>query len=374
MPQSSKERGDAIRAAADLFLQRKIAAGRFPSASYVVGSSREVFAQNALGLAVVEPERVPATTATIYDIASLTKPLITTTIALMLHERGEVNLEGRLSEIIPELPDDKKHITFIDLLTHRSGLPAWWPFFATGTTIESYLETLLTLPLAYETGTRVIYSDPGFVLLFSALQRIVRRPMIDVAREWIIDRLGLRDSLFAPPPELRRRIAATDRGNPTERRLAEERGVACTRWREGIIWGDVNDGHAWWLGGYSGTAGLFATASDVHALTKTYTPASELLRAETRAMALRNYTAGLNENRALGWQLPGDSPTHPAVPLSAHSFGHTGFTGTSSWVDPKRDLILVLLTNRIHPQIVEENMQTVRRDFHAVVVDAFDRG
>jgi CubicO group peptidase (beta-lactamase class C family) len=372
MPQSSSEARERIAAAAESYLRDHIARGRFPSASYVVGTSAEILAQGAFGHAVVEPERIEAQADTIYDLASVTKPLVTTTMALLLAQRGELVLEEPVSTVLPELPDDKRKITYIDLLAHRSGLPAWWAFFGFGRTEESYLQTVSALPLEYPTGKGAVYSDCGFILLYLALQRVTGGTLRELVKQWLFQPLGLTDSMFSPPPELKRRIAATDRGTPVERELAAARKIDCA-FRDELIWGTVNDGNSWGLGGFAGNAGLFATASDAWELTRVYTSSSELLTRSTRELALRNYTPGLAENRALGWQLPSASDSHPSGPLSADSFGHTGFTGSSVWVDPQRDLIFVLLTNRVHPRIVEHQMQMVRRRFHEVVVKAFER-
>ena len=155
--------------------------------------------------------------------------------------------------------------------------------------------------------------------------------------------------------------------------MVADRGMRFS-FRDSILWGEVNDGNAYSMGGYAGNAGLFSDAADVFELTKIYLlGGGALLPQELVDLSLRNYTEGMDENRGLGWQLQTTRPTHPSSVMSANCFGHTGFTGTSSWVDPQRNLIVVLLTNRLHPMIRPFNLQTVRRNGHALVVEHWDQ-
>lgn len=373
MPVADTQSGpfvSALREKLDQYLESEMDRASFPGAVYAVGDSSGILVQNAHGHSVVKPAKIRTNLDTIYDVASLTKPLITTTLALQAHAAGLIDIEEPVSKHLPELTNtDKAELTFVDLLTHRGGFQAWYPLYTHGLGAEKYLEALLRRPFRYKPGTREIYSCLGFILLHISLTRIYGRALAEVSRTQIFEPLGLKRSLFNPPPEMKYEIAATEWGNSNERRMIAERGLSFT-FRDYMIWGEVNDGNAYSMGGYAGNAGLFSTASEVFKIAQRY---HELMPRDLVERALRNYTVGLDENRGLGWQLQNPRPTHPSSVLSETCYGHTGFTGTSVWVDPQRDLIIVLLTNRLHPVIQPFNMQVVRRNFHALVVEEWDR-
>ena len=328
----------------DDFLRREIDVGSFPSASYAYGHVSGPPTLGALGNAVAVPFRVPATVDTIYDCASTTKALITTTLFL----------QSGLSI------DERFHgYRFRDLLTHTSGLRAWLPLYA----FEDPLAAILEYGPEYEPGTRVVYSDLNFFLLYFALSDYVSR-----ANAQIFSPLGLTDALFHPPPALRPRIAATEWAQAWERKMCAERNlVPITGFREGLIWGETHDGNSHHLGGTAGNAGLFATARAVYRIAQAFIR-GELVPPSLVELATRNYTAGLGENRGLGWHLRID--TSPATRmLSEGSFGHFGFTGTSVWFDKQREMLMVLLTNRVHPCAAPNAMGAVRGEFHRLVLE-----
>jgi CubicO group peptidase (beta-lactamase class C family) len=356
------------------FLSDEIEIGSFPGAVYAVGDASGILAEDVIGHSVVKPAKIPGSIETIYDVASLTKPLITSTLVLRSAADGHFDLNGRVAQYLPELEGtDKSEVTFTDLLTHRGGFQAWYPLYTQGIGDKAYLKALVKRPLRYRPGSREIYSCLGFVLLHLAMERITGRRMEDLAREQIFEPLGLSQSMFSPPPSLKYRIAATEWGNSNERRMVADRDLTFPHFRRYMIWGEVNDGNAYYMGGMAGNAGLFSTARDVFAIAQAYlSHDSRLLPEKYYELSTRNYTIGMDENRGLGWQLASGRPDGPTIMLSEGSYGHTGFTGTSVWTDPERGLIMVLLTNRLHPSVQPLNMQNIRRKYHLLVTEEWD--
>ncbi len=318
------------------FLRREIDLGSFASAVYAIGSSQGIEFESALGNAVAVPLRIPATLDTIYDCASLTKPLVTAALTLQAVAAGTIGL------------DDRFHgYTFRELLTHTSGLRAWLPLYAYG----GYLDTILREGPEYERGTKVIYSDLNFILLWYALR--------DMAIDFVVP-LATEDAMFNPPAELRPRIAATEWGQRYEAKMANRPAA-----RDGLIWGETHDGNSFFAGGTAGNAGLFATARAIFRLAQGWVNAEVLPRVLVDE-ATRNHTPGLDDARGFGWQLPtGGEATKM---LSPRAFGHTGFTGTSVWIEPDRDRIMVLLTNRVHPCAAPIAIQHIRGEFHRLAL------
>lgn len=366
--QSSVE--DHLRSELERFLQREIEVGSFPGAVWAVGDDAGNMLQGSLGNAVIKPARIHATVETRYDVASLTKPLITATLALISHQKGVVDLEAPVGRWIPELNEDKRDLTLVDLLTHRAGFQAWYPLYVNGYGPPAYLQALIQRPLRYTPRTREIYSCLGFILARIVLELAWGESIESVVHREILRPLRLGSAGFKPHPREKYQIAATEWGNFNERQMVADRNISFRDFRNYMIWGEVNDGNAWYMGGFGGNAGLFATASDVVHLALLYLRDDSLLTAETREFALRNHTRGEDENRGIGWQLRMERPGHPSSPLSPRCFGHTGFTGTSVWVDPDRRLALALLTNRLHPTVQTIDMQRVRRRFHEIVLAA----
>jgi CubicO group peptidase (beta-lactamase class C family) len=329
-------------AAIDAMLRREIDLGSFASAVYAVGDGGRLIAEGAAGNAVAVPLRIPATRSTIYDCASITKALITATLALQ-----ELSI------------DDKVHgYSVRELLTHTSGLRAWMPLYAYPDPLRAIVEEGPEAPR----GGRVIYSDLNFVLLWMAIDRFAEK-----ARERIFAPLGIaEEAMLHPPAELRPRIAATEWGQRYEARMCAERNIRFEGARQGLIWGETHDGNSHFLGrGCAGNAGLFATARSVLRIAAAIL-GGELLPREIVEEAVRNQTPGEGDARGWGWQLGTGSPATEM--LSPGSFGHTGFTGTSVWIDHASGRIMVLLTNRVHPCAAPVAIQKIRGEFHRLAL------
>jgi len=358
-------------------LRGRIAAGDFPSAVYCVAEHGEAVFSDAIGDALRQPESHRATVETIYDLASLTKPLITGLLCARMIQRGALHLDDAVSKYVPEFDrGDKRTITIRELVTHTSGLPAWRPLYLLADSADQTLAAIASLPLEYVPGERVIYSDLGFITLGFLLQRIASLQLADLASKEIFAPLNLKRTFFNPTAAMRTGIAACETGNAYERDMCERDfpGKVYAGWRDEIIWGAVHDGNAQFLGGATGHAGLFSTMDETLKLANQFIgELSQLLSPATCELFRRNLTEGLNEARSFAWQLAAtkDSTAGPSLPPDA--FGHTGFTGTSCWVDGKRQRVLILLTNRTHArELPFANINAVRREFHTLAVGALN--
>ncbi len=362
-------------------LRSRIDAGDFASAVYVVAENGAAVFADAQGDAVRQPEAHAATLETIYDLASLTKPLVTGLLCARLVESGQLTLDTSVAQYLPEFDrPDKHHITVRELLTHTSGLPAWRPLYLIANEKEGALAAIANEKLVYKTGKRVAYSDLGFIVLGFLIQQLTGASLEELTRRMVIDPLKLRRTFFNPAGELRTDIAASETGNAYELAMCEgdfsSTFPESKRWicRKQIIWGEVHDGNASFLGGAAGHAGLFSTASETLRLAHQFIAGrSELLAKETCELFRQNMTKGLNEARSLAWQLAATkgSTAGPALPPDA--FGHTGFTGTTCWIDAERQRVFILLTNRTHDHALPfTNINSIRREFHALAAAALD--
>jgi len=337
------------------FLSEEIEKGSFPGAVALVGGAEEVAEVAAAGRAVREPQEVAVSADTVFDLASLTKPLVCG--ALVAAVSPPLDLRSAPGRYLPEWKANRYDgITLESLLTHTSGLPAWYPLYARGEGAAAYRRTLASIEPEAKAGERVIYSDLNFLLFGDLLEAHLSAPL-DAAFATLVAAPAGSASRFLPGRAPT--VAATEKGDVTERRMTAEMGLSYPRFRDGVVWGEVHDGNAHRRGGVAGNAGLFGSAHDVWSLARPWLDPS---RAEMR----RDRTALLAEARGLAWQgTRGAGSAVPAMPASG--FGHTGFTGTSVWLDPEAGRIAVLLTNRIHPEVRPVDFNRVRRRFHEVV-------
>ena len=324
----------------------------------------------AAGHASVRPVAEEMTEDRWFDLASLTKVLVISPLVLIAFRNQDLSLETRVGQTLPELDGTALGARRIrHLLTHTSGLPAWAPLYAhgEGSDSEAVIRLLAGLRVGEVRG-EVVYSCPGFILLGLILERLAGMPL-DVLFERLVlgplslaDEIGFRPALGTP-------LVSGARSPDAERALMVERGLepACIPDNPP---GLPDDGNARFLGGVAGNAGLFGTIRGVLGLARALHTPGVLLTGEEIGLATRDHTPGLGQARGLGWQLassPGCS-AGPALPPGA--FGHTGFTGTSLWIDPTRGVSMALLTNRVHPGHRPTDLHPLRRRFHHLVVDA----
>ena len=355
------------------FLTEHIKSGEFPSAVYLVSERDQIIFTDALGQSVVRPYSIATKLDTIYDLASLTKPLVTGMLCARRIELGELTLDSSVSHYLPEFDrTDKQMITVRELLTHTSGLPAWRPLYVLAEDEpERAAGAIANLDLEYKPGTRVIYSDLGFISLGILLERMTGQRLAGMAQREIFEPLELKQTFFNPELALQTGIAACETGNVYEKNMCETSGTAdYKKSRQRLIWGEVHDGNAYFLGGAAGHAGLFSTASEVFQLAQQFIgESSRLLTPETCKLFRQNMTEGLEEARSLGWQLAATKDSTGGTDLPLDSFGHSGFTGTSAWIDPTHARVFILLTNRTHArELPFANINAVRREFHSLAI------
>ena len=357
-------------------------AGDFPSAVYLVAEKGEIVLHDALGYAVVEPERIETRLDTIYDVASLTKVLVTCILCVKLIETEDLSPADPAAQYLAEFASsDKRGITVNHLLTHESGLRGWLPLYLLTPDKATIIDIISERPLDYPTDSKVVYSDPNFMALGAIIERHFGRRLDSVAEQQIFDPLGLKDTHFNPHPGLKPRVAASEKGNQFERQTCIDQGYGeqlrtpDSALRTDQIWGEVHDGNAYFLGGLGGHAGLFSTAEEVFKIAQQFLPNyTKLLKPGTCDLFRTNFTPGMNEHRSFAFQLASTPDSTAGTKMPPESFGHTGFTGTSLWIDTVNERIFVLLTNRTHNHgLPFVNINSVRRRFHDLAIEDLQR-
>ena len=355
--------GDAITE----YLRERIDGGEFPSAVYLVAEKGEIIFHEAIGYAVVEPEQIEAKKDTVYDLASLTKSLVTGLLAARQIEQGKLHLNTPIGAF-----------TLEQLVTHTTGLPAWRPLYILAGDRENILPVIEGTER--EKQAKVDYSDLGFIRLGLFISNSHLDSNFD---EYVTVALGLKKTNFNPLTAgiVRRGVAASENGRGYERQMCEELGYSppanvtgSQAFRNYQIWGEVHDGNAYFMGRVAGHAGLFSTAEEVFRIALQFLPRyTKLLNSETCQLFRTNFTRGMNEDRSFSFQLASTQDSTAGTKMSPESFGHNGFTGTSLWIDPVRDRIFVLLTNRTHNrQLPFANINGVRRRFHDIAIESLE--
>ncbi len=339
---------------------KAIAARAFPGASIAVTARGELVALKSFGRFTFDDSSV-ITTDTLFDLASVTKVVATATMAMVLYERGQLDLETPVMGILPEFGSDdlrRIKITFRMLLAHNSGLPAYENLFLRASDRGALLKEAFKVPLKYSPGTHAEYSDIGFILLGVALERIAGESLDRFCQREIFGPLGMRDTSFNPPAEQQQRIAPT----------ADDK-----TFRHRVIQGEVQDENASVLGGIAGHAGVFSTAKDVAIFAQCMlNSGAPILRPETVTLFTRRDGSPSGGSHALGWDTP-SAPSQSGQHFSPISFGHLGYTGTSLWIDPVRQLSVTLLTNRTWPDCSNQAIKRVRPEVHDAIVEAIER-
>jgi CubicO group peptidase (beta-lactamase class C family) len=335
----------------------------FPAAALAVTHRGSLVALQGFGRFTYEDDAPPVQPDTIFDLASVTKVVATTAVAMLLHERGQLPLDIPLGHFLPDFvaraprhqQATREGVTLLMLLDHSSGLPAYEKLFEVAGSRDELVRAALTTRLVAAPGARAEYSDVGFILLGEVLARQAGVALDLFARQEIFIPLGMTHTRFNPPAEWKPRIP------PTE----DDR-----TFRKRIIQGEVNDENASVMGGVAGHAGVFAPAVDIARFAECMLRGgAPILRPETVQLFTRRVESPAGSSRALGWDTP-SPPASSGTHFSAGSFGHLGFTGASLWIDPARQLSVTLLTNRTWPNRMSQAIRQVRPLVHDAIVEA----
>jgi CubicO group peptidase (beta-lactamase class C family) len=372
----------------DRAIDKAIANAEIPGAALLAHMERDgetVEHLSVRGLAVARPERIPMTRETIFDLASLTKPIATATAVMLLVDEGALGLDEPVCKILPAFSErEKSRVTLRHLLTHSSGLKPWRAFhelllekerksgerlIGTPAARESVIDRTLRSGLVHEPGAASVYGDLDFIALGAVVEAVARRPLDDFCSERIFRPLGMDHTFFARladgrsalPEALRRRTAATEN---------------CP-WRGRILWGEVHDPNAWAMGGVAGHAGLFAPVDDVMRFARTVLDVwhgrSEALPRELLQTFFTRQGLPESSDWALGWDTPTADASSSGKHFSPNSVGHLGFTGTSLWIDLEREIAIAMLTNRVH-LVAKRSRFELRPLLHDAIVEAFLAG
>jgi CubicO group peptidase (beta-lactamase class C family) len=372
----------------DRALDQAIARTEIPGAVVMARMRREGEILEHLsvrGLAVVRPERIPMTRETVFDLASLTKPMATATACLLLVADGAISLDDPVVRHLPTFAErDKEGVTIRHLLTHSSGLKPWRAFHEpllererkTGQRLvgtpegrDRVLDRILRSSLVHEPGTAAVYGDLDFITLGALVEAVSGTALDDFCQQRIFGPLGLDSTRFVHLGEDGRGVSE-----------AARRGFAATEdcpWRSRVVWGEVHDPNAYAMGGVAGHAGLFAPADDVmrfgSTLLDVWHGRSEALPRELLRSFFERQQIPMGSDWALGWDTPTPGASSSGKHMSKNSVGHLGFTGTSLWIDLEQEAVIVMLTNRVH-LVAKRSRFELRARIHDLIMEAFLAG
>jgi CubicO group peptidase (beta-lactamase class C family) len=354
---------EARFARAFALIREAIQGHTFPAAALAVTYRGLLVALQGFGHFTYDANSPAVQAGTIFDLASVTKVVATTAMAMLLYERGLLHLDTKVAHILPEfvsLPSQQREravVTMSMLLAHSSGLPAYVQLFESAKSREELVRAATTTPLVATPGAKAEYSDIGFIIVAEILAKLAGDPLDAFVQQEVFSPLGMTQTCFRPPASSRLQIP------PTE----DDR-----RFRHRIIQGEVNDENAFVMAGVSGHAGLFAPAIDVARFAEWMLHGgAPILRPATIELFTRREAAPAGTSRALGWDTP-SPPSSSGKHFSRRSFGHLGYTGTSLWIDPERQLTVTLLTNRTWPDRSSQQIKVVRPLIHDAIFEALN--
>jgi beta-N-acetylhexosaminidase len=344
----------------DKVVENGIKDSAFPGAVVAVVKDGKIIYEKAYGRHTYDKNSPPVTVNTIFDLASVSKVLATTTAVMICYDKGLFDIEERVTDYIPGFEQNGKgHILIKNLLLHNSGLPSWKQFYSMYKTEDEVLDDIYASSLEFKTGTKMLYSDLGMITVGKIIEKVTGKGLDDFCRDEIFTPLGMNNTYYNPPADLKNNIAPTELDN---------------YWRKRQLQGEVHDETAAMLNGVAGHAGLFSTASDAAKIMQTLLQKGEynskqLIKPETVTLFTRKYSA--LSSRGLGWDTKSSGSSAGKI-FSTYSFGHTGYTGTSVWADPLRNIAVVFFTNRVYPTRNNLKISRVRPLLHDAVISAIE--
>ena len=343
----------------DATVERFIEKKAFPGAVVAVGREGALVHLKAYGRRTYDADASAMTVDTMFDLASLTKVIVTTSMAMMMVDEGRLDLDRPVRDFFPKFTGgSKEKITVRHLLTHSSGIDWWAPLYQEAHTMPEYLNRIIPMELKYEPGTKSVYTDLGVMMLGEILERVSGTDLNTFAKQRLFEPMKMRDTGYKPSDSMKSRIAPTEFDKD---------------WRRRMVWGEVHDENAAGLGGIAPHAGLFGTAPDLARFAAMLLNGGvfenrRYIAPDTLTLFTTRGTVP-DSSRALGWDTPSEKSSAGTL-MSARAFGHTGFTGTSMWMDPETGVFVILLTNRVHP--TRDNNQI--REARPQIADAVMRG
>lgn len=336
----------------------------FPGATLIIGNQYDIIYAKAYGKYTYDHDSKPVSIYTIYDLASLTKVVATTTAIMKLYEENKLSLDDKVVTYLPDFNNNgKEKITIRNLLLHNSGLQDLIRFYQLYSTREQAIEAILHSTPVYETGTKFLYSDLNAILLGMIVEKVSGLPFDEYCKQNIFQPLNMYYTVFNPDSDLKEFIAPTEFDS---------------YWRNRLLQGEVHDESASFLGGIAGNAGLFSNAPDLYKFMKMMLNRGKIvetnltyLKEETINTFTQRYNESYSNTRALGWDTK-PTPLKYRPPcgelFSDNCFGHTGFTGTSIWCDKDKNLIIIFLTNRVYPTRNDNRIMDIRPELHNTIV------
>ena len=334
----------------------------FPGAVVLVWQDRKILFEKGFGHYTYDSKSPKVSTETIFDLASVTKVVATTTAAMICYDRKLFSLEDKIIKYLPEFEiNGKENITIKNLLLHNSGLPAWKKFYDRNLSYDDVIKEIYSSKLEYKTGEQTVYSDLGIITLGKIIEKVTNKSLDKFCYDEIFIPLKMNSTFYNPNGSIKNLCAPTESDN---------------YWRMKILQGEVHDETSAMLNGVAGHAGLFSTVEDISKLmavlmNKGKFGEKEFIKQSTVELFTKRFSS--ESTRALGWDTKSDSGSSAGKYFSKKSFGHTGYTGTSIWADPERNLFVIFLTNRVHPTRENTKILKVRPQLHNAVIKCLEK-
>lgn len=346
----------------DILINKAIENRAFPGAVVLIWKDGKTIYEKAFGNFTYDDNSSKVNTQSIYDLASLTKVIATTTATMICYDRKLFSLDDKVTKYIPQFAvNGKENITIKNLLLHNSGLPAWKKFYGRNLTYDDVIKEIFSSELDYKTGEKTVYSDLGIIILGKIIEKVTAKSLDVFCSDKIFIPLKMESTFFNPVDSIKKLCAPTEADN---------------YWRMKTLQGEVHDETSAMLNGVAGHAGLFSTANDISELISVLMHKGKFEHKEfIKQSTVELFTKRSSEEstRAIGWDTKSDSGSSAGNYFSKNSFGHTGFTGTSIWADPQRNLFVVFLTNRVYPTRDNMKIIKVRPMLHNAIIKSLER-